>query len=408
MTRVPVHSRNVGSQPLPGGRDWRRRREDGLVVQDNRPDPAEFEVAGLYDPDADDAPQHLALLEYLVGLGATIDDLVAAKPGELPLVASTIALWGDRERLNLDEVAVAANVDPQLIVRTWRAAGFPEPDPDPDLRTFLRRDVEILAIMAAGIEFLGETVTTQMIRVLGAAAARVAEASISAVVVNIVPQAVEQDPSGLGLARANAESMVLLDGLTSAFDILLRRHIERGFRPLEAMDAAAGIDLLRRSVGFADLVDSTAWSQQLDLPALSRALSLFDSTASEIVVERGGRVVKLIGDEVMFVANEPTGAADIALALVDAFAAHDVLPPVRTGVATGDVLARDGDFSGPVVNLAARAVSIARPSTLLVDAETLNALDASAGFTSHTAGAFTLKGFENDVQLSRVTRSARR
>jgi adenylate cyclase len=374
------------------------------VGQDDRPGPAELEVAGLYDPDADDAPQHLALLEYLVGLGATVDDLVAAKPGELPVLASTIALWGDRERLNLDEVAAAANVDPQLIARTWRAAGFPEPDPDPDLRTFLRRDVEILAIVGAGIDFLGEMVTIQMIRVLGAAAARVADASISAVVVNIVPQAAKQDASGLQLARANAESMVLLDGMTRAFDTLLRHHIERGFRPLEALDAAVGIDLVRRSVGFADLVDSTAWTQQLDLPALSRALSLFDSTASEIVVERGGRVVKLIGDEVMFVANDPARATDIALALVDAFAAHDVLPAVRTGVASGDVLARDGDYSGPVVNLAARAVRLARPSTLLVDAETLHALDGSTAFSSRTAGAFTLKGFENDVPLSRVTR----
>ena len=283
------------------------------MAQDNPPGPTELEAAGLYDPDAEDASQHLALLEYLVGLGATMGDLVAAKPGEFPLLASTIALWDDRERLTLEEVAAAADVEPALIARMWRAAGFPEPDPEPGLRTFLRRDVEIVAIMRAGIEFFGEAVAIQMIRVLGAAAARVADASVSAFVVNIVPQALEHDPSGLELARANAESMVLLDGMTRGFDTLLRHHIERGFRPLEAMDAAAGIDLVRRSVGFADLVDSTAWTQQLDLPALSHALSTFDSSASEIVVGRGGRIVKLIGDGVMFVANDPAIAADIAL-----------------------------------------------------------------------------------------------
>jgi adenylate cyclase len=378
----------------------------GVVAQDNRPGPDEFEVAGLYDPDSDIAPQRLALLEFLVGLGATLDDLLAVKPEEFPLLAFTIALWGDRERLNLDEVAAAANIAPALIGRTWRAAGFPEPDPNPDVRTFLRRDVEILAIMGAGTEFLTEAVTMQMVRVLGAAASRVAEASVSAFFVNVVPQAVENDPSGLELARANAESMVLLEGMTRAFDIFLRHHIERAFRPLDAMDATAGIDLVRRSVGFADLVDSTAWTQQLDLPALAQALSLFDSTASEIVVGRGGRVVKLIGDEVMFVANDPAEATDIALALVDAFSSHDVLPPVRTGVATGEVLARDGDFSGPVVNLAARAVSVAHPSTLLVDTATLDALERSQAFTSRAAGAFTLNGIAQPVQLSRVTRRA--
>jgi len=375
------------------------------VAHDKQPGPAELEAAGLYDPEVDDASEHLSLLEYLVGLGATIDDLRGTNRGELPLLASTIALWGDRERLTLAEVAATAGIEPALIARTWRAAGFPDPDPDPDVRTFLASDAEILAILSAGIEFLGEEVTIQMVRVLGAAAARVADASVSAFVVNVLPQAVEHDPSGLELARANAESMVLLDGVTRAFDTLLRHHIERGFRPLEATDAAPGIDLVRRSVGFADLVDSTAWTQQRDLPALSQALTAFDSTASEIVVERGGRVVKLIGDSVMFVANDPMTAADIALSLVDAFADHDLLPSVRTGVATGNVLARDGDFSGAIVNLAARAVSIARPSTLLVDRETRDALDGSTVYSCRTAGSFALKGFAKRVPLSRVKRS---
>jgi adenylate cyclase len=376
------------------------------VVRHERPGRAEFEANGLYDSSSDGAAQRLALLEYLVGLGATIEDLVATRPDELPALASTIALWDNRERLNLGEVAAAANIDPDLVARAWRAAGFPEPDPDPGVRTFLRRDIEILAIMEAAVEFLTEAVTIQMTRVLGAAAARVAEASVSAFVVNVVPQAVEHDPSGLELARANAESMVLVDGMTRAFDTFLRHYIERGFRPTEALEAPAGVDLIRRSVGFADLVDSTAWSQQLDLPVLSQALSLFDATASDIVVGRGGRVVKLIGDGVMFVAHDPETATDIALALVDAFASHDLLPQVRTGVASGDVLARDGDYSGPVVNLAARAVNAARPSTLLVDAATRLALDGSTDFLCRGAGAFQLKGYARRVDLFRVTRTA--
>jgi class 3 adenylate cyclase len=371
----------------------------------DRPGAAELEAAGLFDPAAADAPEHLALLEYLVSLGATIDELRAAKPGELPLLASTIALWGDRRRLTLDELAEAAGVEPDLIARTWRAAGFPEPDPDPEVRAFSQRDVEILTIMRAAIEFLGEEVTLQMIRVLGAAAARVADASVSAFVVNIVPQSLEDDPSGLELARANAESMVLIDGLTRGFDTLVRHHIERGFRPLEMLAGTQGIDLVRRSIGFADLVDSTAWTQQLELAALSHALSAFDSTASEIVIGHGGRVVKLIGDEVMFAASDPKAAADIALALVDAFADHAALPPVRAGISTGDVLARDGDFSGAVVNLAARAVKIARPSTVLVDPETRLALDNEPDLSCRTAGTFKLKGFDGRVRLSRVKRA---
>jgi adenylate cyclase len=370
---------------------------------DDRPGAAELEAAGLFDPDAEDAPQQLALLDYLVSLGATIDELVSARPGELPLLASTIALWGDGPRLTLAEVAAAADVEPALIARTWRAAGFP--DPDPDSLIFSERDVEILAVMQAGIELLGEEVTIQMARVLGAAAARVADASVSAFVVNVLPQALEEDPSGLELARANAASMVMVDGMTRGFDTFVRHHIERGFRPLDMSARAEGIDLVRRSVGFVDLVDSTAWTQQLELPALSLALGTFEATASEIVVGHDGRVVKLIGDGLMYITNDPTTATEIALQLVEAFAAHDVLPPLRAGIATGDVLARDGDFSGAVVNLAARAVNVARPSSVLVDPETRAALDASTDYSCRTAGAFKLKGFDRRVRLSRVKRA---
>jgi class 3 adenylate cyclase len=373
-------------------------------VADDRPGPVELQAAGLYDPTAANGPGRLALFEYLIGLGATLDDLAEARHDGFPVIASTLALWKDRERLTLAEAADAAGVDRELIARTWRAAGFPEPDPDPDALSFRRRDVEILIGMRAGMEFFGEDVTIQLIRVLGAAAARVADASVTAFVVNVVPQAVEDDASGLELARANAESVALLDSLSSGFDTLLRHHIERGFRPMEMLEGSAGIDLMRRSVGFVDLVDSTAWTQQLDLPALSRALSVFDATASEIVVRHGGRAVKLIGDSVMFVATRPEAAVDIALALVDAFAEHDVLPRVRAGIATGEVLARDGDFSGSVVNLAARAVNVAYPSSVLIDPATRGEVEDSTAYSCRTAGNFSLKGFDRRVRLSRVRR----
>lgn len=373
---------------------------------DDRPGVAELQAAGLFDPEAVDAPQQLALLDYLLDVGATIDDLVDAAPGELPMLASKIAMWGDRRRLSFDEVVDAVHIDRSLLATLWRAVGFPEPDPDPEVRPFTPRDVELLGNLQAGIEFLGEAVIIQLARVLGAAAARVADASVSAFVVNIVPQAMEHDPSGLELTRANVESMILLDGLAQGFDTLLRHQIESGFRPGADIDSAPGIDLVRRSVGFADLVDSTAWTQQLELPALSQALSTFDATASEIVAGLGGRVIKLIGDGIMFAANDPITATEIALRLVEAFAAHDVLPPLRAGIATGDVLARDGDFSGAVVNLAARAVNVARPSTLLVDPETRLALDKSTEFDCRGAGTFKLKGFERRVRLSRVKRAS--
>ena len=126
---------------------------------------------------------------------------------------------------------------------------------------------------------------------------------------------------------------------------------------------------------------------------------------SEIVVTRHGRLVKLIGDEAMYVANDAASACDIGLALIDAFAHHAVLPPVRAGIATGEVLARDGDYSGPVVNLAARAVKFAAPSTLVVDRATRDALGAAPGFTVGEEHAHVFKGFAQRVKLTRIERA---
>ena len=115
-----------------------------------------------------------------------------------------------------------------------------------------------------------------------------------------------------------------------------------------------------------------------------------------------GRLVKLIGDEVMFVAESASAAADIALALVDAFASHEVLPPVHAGIASGKVVARDGDYSGVVVNLAARALSVAEPSTVLVDRATRTELADDPRFAVGAETEHMLKGFDTPVPLAAV------
>ena len=204
-------------------------------------------------------------------------------------------------------MAAQIGVDRSVMVRTWRAAGFP--DPEPDAHVFAAKDVEMFEVLQAGLDFFGEDVIVQLLRVLGSAAARIADAAISAFFVNVVPSAVESDPSGLASARANTDSIMLLDGLTQGFDALVRHHLELGFRPQGTIEGSGGVDLVHKSVGFVDLVGSTSWTQQLDFRTLSRALTDFEGRASEVVVARGGRVVKLIGDEVMFVADDATAAA---------------------------------------------------------------------------------------------------
>jgi adenylate cyclase len=133
------------------------------------------------------------------------------------------------------------------------------------------------------------------------------------------------------------------------------------------------------AVGFADMVGFTGLSQQLSQEELAAVVSRFEEVAHDTVTGSGGRVVKMIGDEVMFITETVDSAARIGLSLAEAYADDDLLSDVRVALAVGPVLVQDGDYFGPVVNLASRAVSIANPGSVLISDDFHQALlDAEA------------------------------
>jgi adenylate cyclase len=130
----------------------------------------------------------------------------------------------------------------------------------------------------------------------------------------------------------------------------------------------------------------------------------FEARAHDVSAECGARVVKLIGDEVMFVAAAVDAACAAALALTAAFddAGDHVLP--RGGLAYGYVLSRGGDYHGSVVNLAARLADQAVPQEVLVDA----AVVEHASDTSFTAGGRRMaKGFAEPIRVWSIDRGPR-
>lgn len=62
----------------------------------------------------------------------------------------------------------------------------------------------------------------------------------------------------------------------------------------------------------------------------------------------------MIGDEVLFVADSPCDATEIALGPTERTTADATLPDVRAGMAAGRIPSRFGDVDGSVVNLASR------------------------------------------------------
>jgi adenylate cyclase len=112
------------------------------------------------------------------------------------------------------------------------------------------------------------------------------------------------------------------------------------------------------------------------------------------------RVVKTIGDAVMFVASSPLDACRVALDIVDDVDHHPVLTRARGAVAFGDLLGRDGDFFGPIVNLAARATKVAEPGQVI----TTSATPAESGLALHSIGAHPLRGVAAPTDLFVVSR----
>jgi class 3 adenylate cyclase len=355
---------------------------------------AEFQALGVYDPGAPHAGQHLELLEYLVNLGATADDLVAFRD-ELPGLATVVAIRGGGA-LTLSEAVERSGVSAEKLLQITRAAGFP--DPGPGDRILAEQLADLVAGMAAAEAIFGEEPVLQLVRVMGSAMARLADAIVSAFLVNVESVVRDSDPVGLGVARANAEAVALIPIVNGGLDILLRQHLIAARRTMLGDVADAGYETQPMCVGFVDLVGSTGLAQRLSTRELGSVLTEFEHVAADTVTSGGGRVVKLIGDEVLYTANDEAAACTIALNLASTFAAHASVPPIRAGVAAGDVLLRDGDVFGPVVNLAARVVKVAAAGEVVAT----KAVAAAAGIEAEALGQHQLKGFDENVELCRL------
>src|SRR5690242_8471902 len=132
----------------------------------------EWIAADLYDPDAPDADDRRAVLEYLTGLGLSVADITDAMAGRgLSQLAADRVLWGDSgPTLRAPEAARRVGLSEQAFARVVRAAGLPDPG---DAPVFRDADVELFQSFAAGAAIFGDEAILQFTRVVGAAAARV-------------------------------------------------------------------------------------------------------------------------------------------------------------------------------------------------------------------------------------------
>ncbi len=158
-----------------------------------------------------------------------------------------------------------------------------------------------------------------------------------------------------------------------------RRQLAAVLSRMAGGDQVKDLVASEATVGFADLVSYTRLSQRLEQRELSVLVQRFEALASDVVTAGGGRMVKTIGDEVLFLADDPVAGAVIGLSLSEQMAVDDVVPDVRVGIAHGPVLRSLGDVFGATVNLASRLTSLAQPGTVVTDPETARRLPEGAG-----------------------------
>jgi class 3 adenylate cyclase len=242
----------------------------------------------------------------------------------------------------------------------------------------------------------------QYARVLGSASARVAEAALALFFANVSPQLRLSEASDLELVRRSAEAVSAFSATPAAMDLLIREHFVTAVRRAGLLDVREGGTSLG-TIAFIDLVASTETSRAVTATQWSDALTVFETAAMDAIQARDGRVVKLIGDEAMLFAPTPAAAIDAVDEVLTTVERHPLLGGGRAGVAAGYVVSRDGDYFGPVVNLAARLVGAAAAGEVLLNDEASRSI-ADGGYPIDAAGDFTLKGFEQPVPVTRFRR----
>jgi adenylate cyclase len=358
-------------------------------------DAADFERLGLFDPSAPDADTRLALLRYLADRGATADELVeAGHEHRLPGLSSVLVRRQRAPRITPRHLAATGVMPLETFDAVWRAAGLPAIDPDAPV--LFDADGEVFSAFNTGAAVFGEDVTLQFTRVVGAALATIADAALAIFGITVEPEfaAGERDELEFTKVTAAASSM-LVNQVPLVIAGLFRHHVEAAIDRYQAMGEGERAVL---AVGFLDVVGSTQLTRDVGAAAVGSAMSEFERRAAEEIATRGGRLVKTIGDEVMFVATTADDAALIALELARFADAHPILTSLRGSLTWGEAVRGFGDFYGPVVNLAARTVKQAEPGAVVVDAAFAAALSPSVA-SAVPIGERVLRGFDEPVPL---------
>lgn len=354
----------------------------------------EWEAAGIYDPAAADAAERLDLLEWLAEQGIGTDEMVdACARGQLNALAGDRKLRPGR-RMTVHEIAAEVGLPYDMVIAVHRSTGMP-PSADHEA-VYTDADVQLFQLFALASQVFSAAELGHFTRVVGNSMRRIAEAAGEMFLRDVEAPIYEtRGGTPLEMAKANLAGIELAHMASGIFDPLFRSHLEMAVRTVRrAREGQSDYSTVPLAIGFVDLSGFTSRSASMSPSELLELVMLFEATSIDLVAEHGGRLVKLIGDEVMFSTVEPAEACAIATGLVRH--AAQLAGGGRAGVAHGHVIASGGDVYGEIVNLAARIVDVAVPGEILVNDAVVRRAD---GLRFDPAGRRQLKGFAEPVRL---------
>jgi adenylate cyclase len=283
------------------------------------------------------------------------------------------AILGESPTHTALDVAELAGVTAEETRRFWRALGFPEGD------EMLYTDADVAALR--GVKAIVDSgavdldMAVNLTRAVGQNMARLADWEVATLASRV--EEIEAGESATGSRRRAA--MRLIEDVQRPFEEMLlyawRRHLAAAVSRVEALgNATDDLHTTDVTVGFADLVGFTALSNEMETDGIGDLVELFENRCHDVVSRSGGRIIKSLGDSVLFVVESAVRAIEIAEGIINVVGRDPKMPEVRVGLASGAVVMRLGDVFGPPVNMAARLTPVARRNRLIIDQATADLL----------------------------------
>ncbi|MFI8855012.1 adenylate/guanylate cyclase domain-containing protein [Streptomyces sp. NPDC053499] len=292
------------------------------------------------------------------------------------------------------QAARAAGVSMELASRFWRAMGFADVG---QARALTEADVLALRRLSGLVEagLLSESMAVQVARSTGQTTARLADWQIDSFLMGLT------EPPEPGMTRNEVTFplvQLLLPELEEFLVYVWRRQLAAATgRVVQAQDDDEMVNR-RQAIGFADLVGFTRLTRRLEDEELGELVEAFETTSADLVAAHGGRLIKALGDEILYVAEDASTAAEIGLRLIETMANDETMPELRVGIAFGTMTTRMGDVFGNTVNLASRLTSIAPKDTVLVDGAFRAELTASGAAPESEKESEDLSGYRFALQ----------